>query len=517
MLTIGIDFGNINSFPCVIQNMDMQTRRGGTEVSLLPATTQYTTGIPTCYFCSPTGDERFGVEARGATPSSNQRRMLKRHLLNMPQFPSREIIGNHQVDYDNVVSRMIEYIVRKANEVMQQELGETSNEISLAYPVDFLSSEVQHLIELAERGTLADGRHIRVVGNIHEPAAAALAYLSMIPITKSEYNVVVYDLGGGTLDVASVTARLNGSSIQDGIKTYDILGQDGVKIGGHEFDSIMEEIAKEKLGTLPTGPRLVSLRYRLEEAKINLDHNAEASIDIGLDDIVITQQEFHTRARPLINRTLDVLDHVLHLQNVPTPEVIVLTGGQSQMPLIREMLLQRFKNFRPDQVVAYSPQRAIAIGAARYGVLNRSAHQQHATAQPGPVIRRNQYMIGTEVLGRGSGIGYHIEHFIQQHSIIPTPPADRKWKIFATMTDGQETMDCSVFEAKRLDPDVTNVERDFKRTIAIKHEFGRKVPIGTPMEMCVYVDELDIIHVLVRDPRNPSVVREEQTILTNFA
>ena len=75
---------------------------------------------------------------------------------------------------------------------------------------------------------------------------------------------------------------------------------------------------------------------------------------------MITQQEFHTRARPLINRTLDVLDHVLHLQNVPTPEVIVLTGGQSQMPLIREMLLQRFPNFRPDQVVAYSPQRAIA-------------------------------------------------------------------------------------------------------------------------------------------------------------
>ena len=73
-----------------------------------------------------------------------------------------------------------------------------------------------------EKATLADGTHLKVVGTIRGPAAAALDYLYFLQnlleedkrIDQESYTVLVYDLGHGTFDAAVVTVRRKGEPYQ---------------------------------------------------------------------------------------------------------------------------------------------------------------------------------------------------------------------------------------------------------------------------------------------------------------
>ena len=506
MPTIGIDFGNMFSFPCFVENMDVQARRGGVERILLPSENRFNSGIPTCYFYSAERGERFGMEAANAAPRDHQRKLLKRRLLNDEKrgFPAVETIDGKEIRYDEVVTKMIQYIVRKANDVMRNEYRQTSNEISLAYPVDFLHSHMQHLIELAEKATLEDGRHVKVVGTIAEPAAAALCYLCAFPPEKDNVNVVVYDLGGGTLDVASITAYPNGVMRNGTRKYYDVLAQDGARIGGYEFDRLLEEIAFQKMKSAPTGQSLASFRMRLEEVKKNLDTQEEDYLEVSFDEsITLTKAEFETAAKPLIRQTLDVMEGVLNRQEVPRPELVIMTGGQSQMPLIRKMLLERFSYLRGDQVILYKPQTAIAFGAARYGILE-------------PLVqKRNKYALGVRVYKFGTDKKY-IDVLIPEGSLLPTPENERRWKTYHTRTNDKSHVRCSVFEAVRSNADPLHWETDFRETMSIRYDFGRIVPRNTRFEVQLYVDNKDLVHVLVRMPGKSQTVKEEKVQLENF-
>ncbi len=506
-MRIGLDFGNMNSFPCAVLNMNENTRVGGREYSLLPDNGQYNSGIPTCYFCSPDGEEndKFGLEAKRSYPVANQRFLLKRRLRNDEDFPIRETIGDRMVEYDEVITKMVEHIVRKANQVMFNELGETSNEVSLAYPVDFQPSIVQRLVGLVNKATLEDGRHVQVTGRIPEPAAAALAYLSRDMPKKNAYNVAVYDLGGGTLDVASVTAYPSGKMIHGQIKYFDIDGQDGARIGGNEFDDILEQIAYQKLGKQLTGKARAIFRVGLEQAKISLDTEPNVLVPVGLeDDIRVTKAEFEAAAKPLVKQTIDVLENMLTRQDVPKPELILLTGGQSQMPLIRQMLMQRFPDYGEDQVISYSPQQAIAIGAAKYGVMAQF------------VQKYNQYALGflltNDVAG---GEDTFIDIRIPEHSVLPTPESERIWAQYQTRVEGRY-VNASIYEAVKLNPNVRNYEHDFTKSLQFDYDFGRVVPKGTPDECCMYVDEEEQVHVRVREPDRPNDVQEAQVRLINI-
>ena len=506
MATIGIDFGNMFSFPCFVENMDVQARRGGVERSLLPSEGRFNSGIPTCYYYSKARGELFGMEASNAAPRDHQRRLLKRRLLNDAArgFPAVETIDGKEIRYDEVVTKMIQYIVRMANTVMQQETQQTSNEIALAYPVDFLHSHVQHLIGLAEKATLADGTPVKVVGTIAEPAAAALCYLSAFPPRQDNINVVVYDLGGGTLDVASITAYPNGVMRNGKRKYYDILAQDGARIGGYEFDQLLEQIAYKRMSARPTGQSLASFRMRLEQVKKNLDRQDEDYLEVSFDEgVTLTKAEFETAAKPLIKQTLDVMEGVLNRQNVPQPELVIMTGGQSQMPLIRSMLLERFPYLRDDQVIMYKPQTAIAFGAARYGVLE-------------PLVqKRNKFPLGCRIYQYGTDIRY-IDILIPEGSLLPTPENERRWNTYYTREDNTSILSCSIYEGVSRNPDPYHWETDFRQTMNIRYDYGKPVPKDTPIEVQLYVDNKDLAHMLVREPDKPLSVIEANVMLTNF-
>ena len=80
----------------------------------------------------------------------------------------------------------------------------------------------------------------------------------------------------------------------------------------------------------------------------------------------ITQQEFNEAARGLLMQTIDATRQMLLKHPNQQPELILLTGGASKMPMVKEALEEALPQFK-DRIIYFRPSRAIAYGAARFG------------------------------------------------------------------------------------------------------------------------------------------------------
>ena len=102
-------------------------------------------------------------------------------------------------------------------------------------------------------------------------------YLSRFGSDK-ETTVLVYDLGGGTFDLALVALYPKGRTNGDGDYYYDILAVDGLEdVGGGEFDEIMYQLIEQKL-QVPLNPsHKAALRAEAEKIKKDLTFDAYAS------------------------------------------------------------------------------------------------------------------------------------------------------------------------------------------------------------------------------------------------
>lgn len=219
---------------------------------------------------------------------------------------------------------------------------------------------------------------------LQEPIAASLAYTNM----KKEREMMdgqwlVYDLGGGTFDVALI-------KIKDGeMKVLDHEGDNF--LGGSDFDSmIVDKILIPKIGTnyvftnLEDEMKSASGKYnskyyvllrRAEEAKIILSSKTSAEIIIdGFEDedkneidfeITITRSEFNKLIKDKIDGTVDIIRKIITRNSLKPAELqfILMVGGSTYTPYVRsrvEEILQIPVNCEID------PTTAVAIGAAYY-------------------------------------------------------------------------------------------------------------------------------------------------------
>ena len=377
---IGMDFGNYCSFPSYIDNSDLSAARlGGKPIDLLP--NEVPDGYPSVFFYSQAVAENcrrksttpppwYGQDAvRGqAKPASKRVRNFKRHMNEQLH------VDDLDTNYDDLITGMIQYLMRHANEQLKIETLQTTDLLSLAYPATFTASQRLHLKNLAEKATLSDGTHVKVVGMIAEPAAAALDYLVEHGHTDKETTVLVYDLGGGAFDLSIVTAYPQGRKAEnsDDIRYFDINATGGLKdLGGTEFDAVMLKILEKKVKDADVTVNHDMLERWAEVIKQELSNQPEIIINIGIGNLVITRDEFEREAAPLIKRTVDEMKRFLDGYQGPKPEMIVLTGGSSKMPMVQRELEKAFPQFA-GSVLNFRPSRAVSYGAARYPYLMHS-------------------------------------------------------------------------------------------------------------------------------------------------
>jgi molecular chaperone DnaK len=225
-------------------------------------------------------------------------------------------------------------------------------------------------------GNLAGFKHVVL---IQEPIAAAIAYGFM---NSQNENWLVYDLGGGTFDVALISSK-------DG--ALSVLGHNGDNfLGGKDFDwAVVDKVIvpaileKYKIEDFTRGSKkyrsvFSKLKYYAETAKIALTQTDETIIEIekiGEDDggeeiyltIPFTRKEFEKLIKPFVDKTIELSKDTIKDAGVKQSSVarIVLVGGPTMIPYVKERLE---KDLKIEVDTSSDPLTVVARGACIYAV-----------------------------------------------------------------------------------------------------------------------------------------------------
>ena len=217
---------------------------------------------------------------------------------------------------------------------------------------------------------------------LQEPIAAAISYGFM---NAKDENWLIYDLGGGTFDVALISCK-------DGM--LSVLGHNGDNfLGGKNIDwDIVDDIIvpkileKFKLTNFNRKNKKYSnifprLKYYAESAKIDLSQYKKTTIEIesiGKDDlgkeielsIDLSRQELEKLMESIIERTIDLTRETLKESGVRASLVkrIILVGGPTQMPYLQKRLGEEFA-IKVDSSV--DPLTVVARGACVFAMGQR--------------------------------------------------------------------------------------------------------------------------------------------------
>lgn len=503
MKTIGLDFGNYNVYMSCIQDMDPETRHGGVPMDLQDV--MGSEGVPSTYVLKKDGTPKIGDPDPGARFSRRGVSLLKRKMGQQVRVRLAKV-GEVVVDVDRAITEVATYCIRMANRVLEQETdtGETSSHVALAHPARFNPRQVERLVELVEAATLEDGTPVEVVGTIAEPAAAALDYLSSDAVlgARKEVTALTMDLGAGTFDVSLLTAYPDGKRDAAGnVRYYDCIDTDGIEdLGGNEFTTALYRLFLEKAQIeVPDGYEGEYLG-KVEGAKIALTDAEEYEIsfyDILTGDdveVTLTRAEFERVTRGLVDRIVECTNALVARSSSVKVDVIVVTGGGGNMPMIKGAAERRVLPGVPAR--CYRPSKAISYGASRYFV------ESHGEA----VIKHTSFDLGVRFYKSGES-GRYVHVCIPAGSELPYSQAGSVPS--RTRREGQIESVFPVMRARVEHPN-PHREEDWEKIGSLVFKHAESVPKGTDLCSRFSIDELGMLHVRCWAPQRPQDGMQER-------
>jgi molecular chaperone DnaK (HSP70) len=273
-------------------------------------------------------------------------------------FPAEDVIGH-----------IIQSVVEQGKRIAEQKNMDTDiQRIVLTVPARFGLQAKETIRQAAEDSRYAG---VKVEAMVAEPVAAALAYFQDTLADKT--TVMVYDLGGGTCDIAIVRAN---SRLRE---RFEVVDTDMLACGGRDWDSALgnyilgelieqsgcADIAKDA-GYLEDIRRAAKkAKERLSEPNMN-KYTADIRIGSELYSVPITQGNFESTTNSLLMMTLDRMQELYEKNRSCAVEKIICVGGSSNMPQVKREITKRFPSC---EVQLWEPSAAIAYGAAVYTTL----------------------------------------------------------------------------------------------------------------------------------------------------
>jgi len=322
-------------------------------------------------------------------------------------------------------------VLRELKQIAELRLGRTVSKAVITVPASFNDNQRQ---ATKDAGRIAGLEVLRIM---NEPTAAALAYGFGKGLRQ---RVAIYDLGGGTFDI---------SVLEIGDDVFEVLATSGdTFLGGDDFDDRLidlladEFMQKEGVNLRNDLFALEKLKVAAEEAKKSLSIDSEA--EIRIPDIYsppgrpscsiqrrLTDREFAQLVNDLILRTFKVCDEALQQAGVIARDLdgVILVGGPTRLPLIREAVRQYFQQEPKTDV---DPDQVVAMGAAIHAASLVSSDQEAFLLDVTPLSLR----IGVA--------GDMAETVIERNTPVPI----EQTRTFTTFQDDQASVQIRVYQGE---------------------------------------------------------------------
>ena len=416
---IGIDLGTSNSEGAVML---------GGKATIIPSAEGATVAgkmFPSYVAFTPDGQLLVGEPARRqavsnpeGTVTAVKRKMGSNHVY--------KIYGKEYTP-----QQISAYILQKIKRDAEAFLGEPVTKAVITVPAYFNDNQ---RTATKDAGKIAG---LDVVRLVNEPTAASMAY----GLDRSgEYKILVFDLGGGTLDV---------TIMEFGGGTFTVLATSGdTQLGGTDMDNaIFEWIAAEfkKLeGIDLRGDKMAVNRVKeaAEKAKIELSTVIETEINLPYVSATqsgpkhlsmkLTRAKLEQLVEPIIKRCVQPFEQALKDANLKKDDIqkVILVGGPTRMPVV-----QKFIEDHVGRKVerGIDPMECVAIGAAIQGAILGGEITDMVLLDVTPLT------LGLETLG---GVRTPL---IERNTTIPT----KKSQIFSTAADLQTSVTIHVLQGER--------------------------------------------------------------------
>lgn len=225
MTACGLDFGTSNSAIGLFKN----------GVPTLAPVEGGDTLIPSAVFFDyeTKGRVLFGAEAIATYVGHHEGRLMRalKSILGSPLIDEKTALGSRMVALTEVVEIFVQHLKSKAEEFA----GEEMSAVVHGRPVRFVEND-DTADAKAERVLEGIAKRVgfRDVAFVYEPIAAAYHYEETV---SDEETVLIADIGGGTSDFTVIRIGPKRRAVRD--RSSDILSNDGVRIGGTDFDSLL--------------------------------------------------------------------------------------------------------------------------------------------------------------------------------------------------------------------------------------------------------------------------------------
>jgi molecular chaperone DnaK (HSP70) len=335
-------------------------------------------------------------EAAYDTPVEQVVRSVKRSITDGRSVVRVDLpTGVRDVRADDLMAEVLREAVRRAAKSGQDLSGDSA--VYLGCPAMWDGRQRRRLLDLAQRA----GLPVTLASLVDEPVAAGIAWLaSHATDASAPLRAVVFDMGGGTLDIAVLDVR--------GVHHRDVsvLAALGVAEAGDALDQAIAEDLDYVLGAVGvdvdslSDPGRARLRLLDEAVKakiaLSTEHEYTAGLPrrlFGISEIGYTRDQLHAvfsaqmdRAEQFVAAALRVARLAEQLSGsaydiARTPldtlvegvDVVILSGGMSHIPFVEERMRGLFPPTTRIEKACAQPEHAVALGlaqAAGYGRIN---------------------------------------------------------------------------------------------------------------------------------------------------
>ena len=369
------------------------------------------------------------------------------------------------------------FLLQKIKDDSEKYLGEKVTKAVITVPAYFNDNQRQ---ATKDAGAIAG---LDVVRIINEPTAAALAY--GLDKTEGEHRIMVFDLGGGTLDVTIM-------EFSSGV--YEVLSTSGdTKLGGTDMDeAVINHLASKfqqenGIDLRKDKNAYIRLKDAAEKAKIELSTSLSTEVNLpyitsGADGpkhllISMTRADLENLVRPTIDRAKRPVDEALKGAKLSSSDIskVILVGGPTRMPIVKKFV-EDIMGKKVESGV--DPMECVAIGASIQAAVLAGEVKGIVLLDVTPLT------LSIETLG---GVATPL---ISANTTIPT----KKSQVFSTAADNQTAVEIIIVQGERpMAKDNTSLGRFMLDGIP-------PAPRGMPqIEVSFDIDSNGILNVNAKD------------------